>query len=267
MPGLATRRINRDLAVTISPGATVTVHPMTARRASLSAVALTVAAVGLMLLMVMFAARSGPHRIVDGPLRDPSIGAVDPSYTPPTFAPGPQGGRDSSLLHSNPVFEAIGWVIKIGALVVLAWLLFRGVRRLRDAVRWRRRPPPKAEHVEFDILDDPEALAEEIRSDAGEQFDLLFGGTPRNAIVACWDRFEEQAERINVARNSWETSSEFILRLLDAVSADSAAVSRLEALYHEARFSAHEIDESRRASAVEALTAIHASLGVGVGSR
>jgi hypothetical protein len=163
--------------------------------------------------------------------------------------------------------EAIGWVIKVAALVVLAWLLYRGVRRLRDALRWRRRPPPKAEHVEFDVLDDPEPLAEEIRADAAEQFDLLVGGTPRNAIVACWDRFEEQAERIHVARSPWETSSEFILRLLDAVSADSAAVSRLEALYHEARFSEHEIDESRRESAVEALRAIHASLGVGAGSR
>ena len=41
--GTSTRcgTVNRDLAVTISPGAAVTVHPMTARRASLSAVVLT----------------------------------------------------------------------------------------------------------------------------------------------------------------------------------------------------------------------------------
>jgi len=243
------------------------VHPMTARRASLSAVGLTVAAVSLMLLMVMFAARSGPHRIVDGPLRDPSIRGVDPSYT---FSPPPSsrlGRGGNGLLQSNPVFQAIGWGIKIAALVVLLWLLYRGVRRLRDAVRWRRRPPPKATNVEFDVLDDPDALADEIRSDAAAQFELLLGGNPRNAIVACWDRFEEQAERIGVARQPWETSSELILRLLDAVSADSAAVTRLEVLYHEARFSQHDIDESRRESAIEALHAIHASLGVGVGTR
>ena len=112
------------------------------------------------------------------------------------------------------------------------------------------------------MLDDPEPLAEEIRQDADDQFALLLGGSPRNAIVACWDRFEEQAERVNAARKPWETSSEFTLRLLDAVSADEAAVARLEALYHEARFSAHEIDESRREAAVEALQAIHLSLGV-----
>ena len=103
---------------------------------------------------------------------------------------------------------------------------------------------------------------EEIRKDADEQFELLLGGEPRNAIVACWDRFEEQAERVHASRKDWETSSEFTLRLLEAVSADAAAVSRLEALYREARFSEHEIDESRREAAVEALRAIHASLGI-----
>jgi hypothetical protein len=81
--------------------------------------------------------------------------------------------------------------------------------------------------------------------------------------VACWDRFEEHAERAHVARRPWETSSEFTLRLLDRVSADPVAVARLEGLYREARFSGHEIDEPRRQAAVEALDAIHASLGVG----
>jgi Domain of unknown function (DUF4129) len=240
---------------------------MTARRASASAVVLTVVAVGLMLVMIMFAARTGPQRIVHGTLRDPSFHGVNPSYTPPAPPTGPRSGGQG-LLHSNPVLDAIGWVIKVAVLVVLAWLLWRGLVRLREAVVWRRRPRrPKVEHVDFEVLDDPGLLAEEIRNDAADQLALLLGGTPRNGIVACWDRFEDQAERIHLARKPWETSSEFTLRLLDAVSADDRAVARLEALYHEARFSEHEIDESRRESAVEALGAIHASLGVGVGAR
>jgi Domain of unknown function (DUF4129) len=239
---------------------------MTARRASVSAVVLTVLAVGLMLVLVMLAARTGPQRIVHGSLRDPSFRPVDPSYTPPAPPRGPSG-RGQGLIHSNPFFTAVGWVIKVAAIVVLVWLLYRGVRRLRDVVIWRRRPPPKPVHVDFDVLDDPEPLAEEMRNDADDQFALLLGGSPRNAIVACWDRFEDQAERAHVARRPWETSSEFTLRLLDAVSADAAAVSRLEALYREARFSEHEIDETRRQAAVEALRAIHLSLGVGVSPR
>lgn len=237
---------------------------MTARRASVSAVALTVLAVGLMLLLIMFAAKTGPQRIVHGTLRDPNFQGVDPSYSfspPPSLGPG----RGHGHVHTSWVFQAVGWVIRVAGLLVLAVLLYFGVRRLRDMVRWRRRPPP-VEDVEFDVLDDPEPLADEIRADAAWQLELLLGGTPRNAIVACWDRFEEQAEHVRVARKPWETSSEFTMRLLDAVSADQAAVARLERLYHEARFSAHDIDESRRESALEALHAIHVSLGVRVGA-
>jgi hypothetical protein len=118
--------------------------------------------------------------------------------------------------------------------------------------------------VDFELLDAPERVSEAILDDATDQLALLLSGTPRNAIVACWDSFEERGERVGVARKPWETSSEYTIRLLDLVHADSAAVSRLERLYHEARFSEHEIDESRRDSAVEALEAIHLSLGAKV---
>ena len=148
-------------------------------------------------------------------------------------------------------------VLKVALILLVAWLGWRAVLWVRELVSNRHRPAPRPEHVEFDVLDDPEPLAEEIRRDAADQLALLLGGTPRNAIVACWDRFEEQAERVRAARQPWETSSEFTLRLLDRVSADEAAVLRLEGLYHEARFSDHEIDESRREAAVEALHAIH----------
>ena len=234
----------------------------------MSAVGLTVLAVGLMLLMVMFAARSGPERIFAGPLHDPSIRPVTPSYSI-RRPPGGVGRGREGLLHSNPFFEAVGWVIKVAALICVLWLLYRGARKLLEvlAERGRRTKPRGPEDVDFDVLDDPEPLVEEIRQDADEQFELLLGGHPRNAIVACWDRFEEQAERVHASRKPWETSSEFTLRLLEAVSADAAAVARLEALYREARFSEHEIDESRRQAAVEALRAIHASIGLGVGSR
>jgi hypothetical protein len=232
-----------------------------ARRASVSAVVLTVLAVGLMLLMIMFAARSGPQRIIHGTLVDPSFQGVNPSFSQPSLGGLTNGRSGHGLLHNNPVFRAISLAIRLALLALVGWLLVRGLLWLRELVGTRRRPAPRPEHVDFDVLDDPEPLADEIRRDAADQLALLLGGTPRNAIVACWDRFEEQAERVHAARQPWETSSEFVLRLLDRVSADDAAVSRLESLYHEARFSSHEIDESRREAAVEALHAIHVSLG------
>jgi hypothetical protein len=137
---------------------------------------------------------------------------------------------------------------------------------LRAVVRDRRRPEPRPAEVPFDVLDDPGGLIEEMRDDAPAQRALLEGGSARNAIVACWDRFEEQAGRVGLARRPWETSSEFTLRLLDVVEADGGAVARLERLYHEARFSQHVIDEDGRAAAVEALETIHASLRTRAGA-
>ena len=224
---------------------------------------LTVLAVGLMLLMIMFAARSGPQRIIHRTLVDPSHGPVTPSYSLPNLPPVSRHHGGQGFLENNTFFRTLRFVIGLALVALVLWGVFLVLRWVGDRVRHHRREP-RPEQVDFDVLDVPVPLAEVIRGDAADQLALLLGGSPRNAIVACWDRFEEQAERVHAARKDWETSSEFTLRLLERVSADAAAVNRLEALYHEARFSTHEIDESRREAAVEALQAIHLSLGVKV---
>ena len=187
--------------------------------------------------------------------------------------PQPSSGPDSTVLHdyhgqpSYPWLPLLGDLIKYGVLAYLVVLMWRGARWLIEEYAMRRRRVEHAVPVDFDVLDDPTPLLDELRRDADAQYELLLVGTPRNAIVACWDRFEEQAERVGAARKAWETSSEFTIRLLDAVAADGTAVVRLERLYHEARFSDHEITEDNRRAAVAALQAIHASVGVGAGSR
>lgn len=232
---------------------------MTGRRAGASAVGLTVLSVGLMLVLVMLAARVGPQRIIHGPLIDPKMAPVSFSLSPPPGAPVP-AFNGSGRMHTSGTLQAIGWVIKVLFAVCVLWLLYRGARRLRQAWADRERRDPRPRRVEFDVLEDPEELAEEIREDFDAQLALLLEGQARNAIVACWDRFEEQAERVGLAPQRWETSSEFTIRVLDLVSADGDAVVRLERLYHEARFSEHPIGEGHRQAAVAALEAIHLSL-------
>ena len=223
---------------------------------------LTVLVVGLLLVLVMFAARTGPQRILHGTLVDPHFTQVaPPSNTPPPVSSFHLHDRQGAP-HAPALVVGIGWLVTIAILVLLAWLAYRGLRLLVAAVRDRDRPEPRPAEVDFDALDDPGPLVDEMRADAGRQSALLLGGTARNGIVACWDRFEEQAARVGLARRPWETSSEFVLRLLDFVSADGGAVARLERLYREARFSEHVIGEDRRAAAAEALDSIHASLPI-----
>jgi hypothetical protein len=124
----------------------------------------------------------------------------------------------------------------------------------------RHRPPPGVEEPDADWLEDPVAAAEQIRRGADLREQLLRTGPPRNAIVACWSRFEEQAAEVGLAPRAWETPSEFTVRVLGGLARDQDAVGRLEQLYVEARFSRHEITEEHREHAIEALRRVHGSL-------
>ncbi|MGI8523820.1 MAG: DUF4129 domain-containing protein [Nocardioides sp.] len=241
---------------------------MTARRAPITAVVSVAAAVGLLLLLMTWASVTGPGEVFHGTTRDPSflpsvgVPSQSTSTSPRTVRKLHLTHKEASRPASWPwLADVIHWVARLGALYVI----YRLGRWLVEDLLARRRPRRRGEQVEFDVLDHPERLARQLREDADEAYLALLAGEPRNAIVACWDRFEQQAELVDAARKPWETSSEFTWRLLAAVSADAAAVGRLEALYREARFSTHPIDEGRRTRATEALRAIHLSLGAPTG--
>ncbi|WP_151083046.1 DUF4129 domain-containing protein [Nocardioides cynanchi] len=240
---------------------------MSARRAGALALGFSLAGVVLMLLLVVMAARSGPSGVIHGTPRDDIFHPPRPTIT---SQPGHRSGPDSTTVlpqgtSSVPFASVLGTVVRYALFAWLLLLAYRGLRWLVDDLAARRSTEPRAAVIDFDVLEDPAPLVDEMRRDAADQFALLLGGTPRNAIVAAWDRFEEQAERVGAARKLWETSSEFTLRLLDAVSAAPVAVTRLAALYREARFSEHEITEGNREAAAEALRDIHASIGIPAG--
>ncbi|MDX6357216.1 MAG: hypothetical protein QOH37_270 [Nocardioidaceae bacterium] len=241
---------------------------MSARRASALALGFSLAGVVLMLLVVVMAARSGPSGVIHGTPHDDIFHAPHPTITTPVH--GHHGPDSTTRLpqgsSSLPAADLIGTVLRLALFGWLLVLAIRGVRWLVDDLAARRNREPRPDDIDFDVLDDPTPLMDEMRRDAADQLELLLGGEPRNAIVAAWDRFEEQAERVGLARKLWETSSEFTLRLLDAVAAAPPAVARLAALYREARFSEHEINEDKRRAAVEALSDIHASIGIHAGA-
>jgi hypothetical protein len=235
-------------------------HP---RRAGALALGFSLAGMVLVLMLVGLGARAGPPGLTHGTPRD---GIFDP-YSKPTHHQKASGTGTPRVLpqhagHSGlPGAAFIGLVVRIALAVWALVLLMRGLLWLQEELLARRNTEPRPVAVAFDVLDDPEPLIQEMRRDADLQMELLLQGEPRNGIVACWERFEEQAERVGLARRSWETSSEFTLRLLDAVSADAGAVSSLAALYREARFSTHHIDDSDRERAIALLQRIRATVG------
>jgi hypothetical protein len=238
---------------------------MEPRRAGAIALGFSLAGVVLVVLLVGVAAGVGPSGLTHGRPHDPIFHAPSPHAISSSASASPSA-TPLGLPHGQshiPGAALIGLILRVALGAWLLWLLMRGLVWLQEELASRRDRTPKVTTVEFDVLEDPEPLVQEMRRDADEQLELLLGGEPRNAIVACWERFEEQAERVGLARRSWETSSEFTLRLLDAVTADAGAVSALASLYREARFSEHVITEANRQEAIAQLRLIRESVGTG----
>jgi hypothetical protein len=228
-------------------------------------VAVVIGAVLAATLLVAWGSSVGPGGVLNGD--GPSWHRVGPSESPTAQSTAsadrrPRHQQEPGSDGEHPLLRAL--VAVLGAAVALALLL--GLTRLGRVTlerrRRRRRGPPQAVEIPFDVIETPRRMAEHVARDAAHQRELLLGGTPRNGIVACWHRFEEQAAAAGIVRDEWETSAEFTLRVLDLVDADSGQVARLAALYREARFSDHPIEEPARAAALAALDAIHASLPV-----
>jgi hypothetical protein len=236
-------------------------------------VAAIVVAALMGMLMVTWAATVGPSSVLEG---DGPTFLAEPSPTVASTTADPVGDRarakaaednDGSavgdlLVNALTVFFLVGAVLLVAVVAVVG---YRGLGRLRDAVRARRgEADPDA--TGFDVVDPPTRLARALTEDAGRQRALLAEGSPRNGIVHCWHRLEELAGEAGLGRRAWETPGEFALRLLTTVEADEDAAYSLTRLYREARFSHHELAESARDEALEALATIHLGLADRTGS-
>ncbi len=229
------------------------------RRAAVVAVACVTVFVTL---LVTWAASIGPGTVVDGEGFG-ALGTATP--TPTTQTPTETGSPTEGVPPERGDPPLVLQVLAV-AMVALGALALAALMGLALWQIWRLRPKrrERRENVEFEVLpgsESADAVSAAMSDDAAHQLELLREGTPRNGIVACWARFEEQAARAGVRPQPWETSSEFALRILDLVRADTSAVAALAELFREARFSEHEVTEAERSAAIERLAQIHASLG------
>jgi uncharacterized protein DUF4129 len=134
--------------------------------------------------------------------------------------------------------------IAAGALAVTAAFGYVG-RRARPHRRRKglepRRPPggPDAASAVDDALAEIEAETD-----------------PRRAIINAYVRMERALDAAGFGRRAPEAPREYLGRVAGALDSDERAAHRLTALYEEARFSVHPIDEAMRAEAVAALRAL-----------
>jgi len=236
-------------------------------RASGAAVGAVLVVLAAVLALGTWAASSGGDDVVTGGHALDRLPSPEQSSTPPAEGGEPVASEGDG---TNP-----GWWNVLTALLLLVMALL-GIAAVLAATLWavrRIRLPRRrdgAHHQrdveEDDVLAPATVLARRLAEDAESHRRLLGDGAARNAIVACWKRFEAEAGEAGIPRHDWETSSEYVLRILDLVAADTHAVAELAVLYREARFSEHELGEEHRRAALAALTEIQAHL-LGVGGR
>lgn len=247
---------------------------------------LLVVASCLFMVLVAWASLIGPDEVFTGPGRiertfSPSTQTCTPidtaatggaasatpdgSTSPPSCgepAPSQSDLQEPAGQAETPLWlKVLVWTFLLAILATIAALAVFLALLVREQLKGRRTRSGERAAVDFVSLDEPARIAEAITEDAAAQDELLRAGDPRNAIVAAWLRFEVQGAAAGVGRRPWETSSEYAIRILDLVSADSGAVHRLSGLFHEARFSEHPITEEHRSEALTALTGIRRSLG------
>jgi hypothetical protein len=179
---------------------------------------------------------------------------------------GAGGGGGSADQGASSALSVLGIAITVfaGMFVLFAvWTIARGL------VMWgvprfgihRRRPTPELDPLDDDPRRD---LPPDIATDTARL--VLIEGEPRNAIVACWMQLEAETAWAGFPRLDHETSAEYVERVIAMASVDPAPITRLAALYREARFSEHAIDETHRTAAIDALEHVERSLLGRIGS-
>jgi hypothetical protein len=219
------------------------------------------AVIGLLFLASLAATRSTPQLDRIPPAAEPT-----PTATA-QLAPDAERERPEPTVTGAPeVSEGLpdwaGRAVLVGLAVLLAvvialivWAIVRDQLRRRSG-RVRRRP----------TREDLPTTADDLVAalDAGlldlSDTDL----DPRRAVIACWLRLEQAAADAGTPRRPGDTPGELVGRLLAEQQVDASVLADLAAVYREARYATHTVDETMRADARQALQRLRTDLAAGV---
>ncbi|MBI5090492.1 MAG: DUF4129 domain-containing protein [Actinobacteria bacterium] len=211
-------------------------------------------AAGFVLLLA--AASAGPVQLWHAPPpADPVVSEPEPVAPEAAPEPPPPPSIHFDVID-NDILEVIATVV---ALLIGGAIAYAVIGVLVGWIRGRAGREREAELADGVVEVLPELVAPVVL-DVDAQLSALAQGSPRNAIVACWLRLEDDVAAAGLPRRRSETSAEFTTRVLASYSLDPGPIAELAALYREARFSRHELGQADRDRALVALRRVHAAL-------
>ena len=168
---------------------------------------------------------------------------LNPFHQPNTKAPH---GADKVHPASNPQFQ---WSVLWIALVLV------GSAGAYAYYKWKTSKPafqPRAH--ELTVSEDIAATIDDAIDDLEAEPDA------RRAVIAAYARMEAVLGRNGFQRVPSETAIEYLRRILLGLTSRGDAVTRLTALFQEAKFSRHEIDGEMKQDAIGSLREIRDGL-------
>ncbi|MQS15825.1 DUF4129 domain-containing protein [Streptomyces kaniharaensis] len=219
--------------------------PQAERLREAAALLLPLAAGAVPVLMLVFHSRVGAGLTLPHPVPLPSL---SPKPQPAAHAPWPQVPVEAGGLLGG-MFAALLGVLALAA-VALAVTLLALLRRRRAGRPAAPAPLAAAPTRQEEVL--AEAVASGRRA--------LEGGDARAAVIACYAAMEGSLAASGVARKASESPTELLERALADRRVDAVPARKLTALFREARYSTHELDENHVRRARAALDEIAAGL-------
>jgi hypothetical protein len=229
------------------------------RRAVLTAI-VSVAAL-LVAAVLVWAATTGPVGVVGELPRSESgnvlLGSDQPAPAEDT-ADDPSPNESADPLGDGP---DVDWLADLFTFLLLLGALWVAALALRQLVtRLARDDTEEQPDLDVTFTADAAVAREALARDRERHEAALAGGDIRNGVVACWVLLEEAAAAAGFPRRPSETPTEFVVHVLHALDVDPRPVAELAGLYHEARFSSHQLSDGARARAEAALAGDHAGL-------
>lgn len=152
-------------------------------------------------------------------------------------------------LQANPYDPRFRWPVLWGTLVLLAGVAGYLVWRYRRGTPAEAGPP-----------EDETVAAAITTSIDGALDDLEREPDARRAVIAAYARMEGALAQHGLQRKESETPLEYLQRILLDLTSRTDAVTRLTALFEQAKFSHHEIDAAMKQEAIGSLRAIRDDL-------
>jgi hypothetical protein len=184
----------------------------------------------------------------DLPTRD-AVATVEPSAVPE---------QASSFAFPDWVTYTAGVLcvlVLVVAAGVLVWSLLRGGDPKRKARLFvePKRPVPMTDDGGAEVIAAVEAGIVEL-SDTDTD--------PRRAVIACWVRLERAAAAAGTPRETGDSPTDLVTRLLAGHQVSRQTLEGLAFVYREARYATHPIGEQTRQGAIEALRQLRAELAL-----